>query len=171
MIIRTMASYIIGFTGTRNGMTDPQKAKVHEELQSILAYVKAMPHEYTFLDARAMHGDCVGADADFHHICKREGMTILIRPCTYESMRARCNGIRIAKAKDPMQRNKDIVADADILIATPPTHEEVRRSGTWATVRYMTKAQKPLIIIFPDGSVERRNGSPALLAEENTHES
>jgi len=50
-----------------------------------------------------------------------------------------------------MARNRAIVADADVLIGAPPTDFEVKRSGTWATLRYMRKAGKPSFVVKSDG--------------------
>jgi len=56
--------------------------------------------------------------------------------------------------KRPLERNSDIVADSDLLLATPRFYEEELRSGTWATVRRARKANKPLIIVWPNGKVD-----------------
>jgi hypothetical protein len=47
----------VGFTGTRKGMT-PQQRVAFAELV------------ITLRPTQAHHGDCVGADAEFHHGCK-----------------------------------------------------------------------------------------------------
>jgi hypothetical protein len=50
-----------------------------------------------------------------------------------------------------LERNHHIVDMTDMLVATPGEPEEQRRSGTWATIRYASKQDKPLYIIYPDG--------------------
>lgn len=135
---------IIGFTGTRNGMTDEQKAEVTSFLSR------------TFLDepwAKGLHGDCIGADADFDAICKELGMEVNIRPCTHKS-RAHCDSPALAEPKAPLDRNKDIVNDAHIMVACPPTEHELLRSGTWSTIRYARKKNKTLVVVYPSGKVE-----------------
>ena len=136
---------IIGFTGTRNGMTGKQKAVV-------LHLLKLQPERPV-----GLHGDCVGADADFDLLCKCLGMKTQCLPCTFENMRAYCT-TAIAEPKPPMQRNRDIVARADKMIACPPNKERIKKgSGTWATIGFTEKAHKPLAIIYPDGEFEIKN--------------
>lgn len=132
----------VGFTGTRNGMTKEQAMSVIRIVDSLTV-------------THAVHGDCVGADADFHTICEEFGLEIGIRPCTYENMRANCDAPELDEPKRPMQRNRDIVADADVMIACPPNYEKIKSgSGTWATIGFAQKANKRLFIVFPDGTVE-----------------
>lgn len=60
---------IVGFSGTRFGMTDYQKRNVKELLLELL------PEE-------VHHGDCVGADSEFHDIVREvlPNCRIVIRP-------------------------------------------------------------------------------------------
>lgn len=139
-------AYTIGFTGTRNGMTPPQRASVR---QVLLHHLVSNPGT----SMRALHGDCVGADADFHALAREQGIEVCCRPCTFDGMRARSGAPELAPPKPPMQRNRDIVADADLMIACPPNHTPIKRgSGTWATIGFAQRAGKPLTIVFPDGS-------------------
>lgn len=95
------------------------------------------------------HGDCVGADAEFHDIAW--GMCfIIVHPPIEDMYRAFC--IAPDKTLEPrpyLARNKDIVNQSDILIAAPNTLVEEWRSGTWSTVRYARKMGKPVIILDP----------------------
>ena len=133
---------IIGFTGTRQGMTQAQ----HQIFCELL--VKHDP-------AIFIHGDCIGADAEAHESAKRLGIEIYIRPCDFPNMRAHCEGAYhtypITKA---LKRNREIVEGCDLLIATPPTAEEQPRGGTWFTIRYARKITRRVIVIAPDGTVQ-----------------
>jgi hypothetical protein len=60
-------------------------------------------------------------------------------------------------AKPPLERNHDIVDQADVMIATPRTMQEEQRSGTWATIRYARKKGRELHIIWPDGTIAEEN--------------
>lgn len=142
---------IVGFTGTRNGMTIQQKGQVTIELQLLLVE-KGI--------GNVVHGDCIGADEDFDRICWGLNIPRHIRPCTYEDMRAHCekNGAKvIAEPINPMARNRAIIADCDVLIACPPNSTPIKRgSGTWATIRYGQKAEGvKVLIVLPNGEVER----------------
>ena len=55
--------------------------------------------------------------------------------------------------KDYLDRNHDIVDQTDLLIATPKENTEVLRSGTWATIRYAKKINKPTWIIETNGNI------------------
>jgi hypothetical protein len=138
---------IIGFTGTRGGMTKEQR-EIVDGLLVLFATFMEPPIE-------AIHGDCLGADDDFDQMCKANGIPTSCLPCTFENMRAYCTEAR-AEPRPPMQRNRDIVAMADRMIACPPNFERIKKgSGTWATIGFAKKAGKPLMIVYPDGTMER----------------
>ncbi len=140
----------IGFTGTRSGCTPIQRLVLQQRLQGFVC-------RFGGSNLIGLHGDCVGADAEFDAVCREpsmDGMQIECRPCTYNDMRARTPAREIAPPMPPMERNRWIVADSDIMVACPPNKEEIKRgSGTWATINFTRRAGKPLYIIFPDGSV------------------
>lgn len=130
----------LGFTGTRNGMTERQKEVVE-------ALVRTLNPDC------AVHGDCVGADTDFHAIVNRvkpDARTIGY-PSTLVAQRAYNSLTLVHDPLPPLDRNWLIVDASDRMIACPHGHEEEQRSGTWATVRYARKQMKPLIIVWPDG--------------------
>ncbi len=127
----------IGFTGTQNGMTELQKVFVRRCLQ-------AMPV------TEVHHGDCIGADADFHAIAKDElGLHTIGHPPIRATKRAFCSVDESREPKPYLDRNKDIVAECGCLIATPGEKEEVLRSGTWATIRAARRSHTRYHIIYP----------------------
>lgn len=138
----------LGFTGTRHGMTDKQRMVVAKAVESA---VKRLP--YVGEDRLIIHhGDCVGADAEFHDItgprCKRIGH--LPEDDTH---RAFCTFDETRSPLPHMKRNKAIVAESDAMIATPYESAEQERGGTWKTIGFTRKANKPLAIVWPDGVV------------------
>jgi hypothetical protein len=137
-------SMIVGFTGTRNGMTETQKAAVAQLLSELSP-------------SHVIHGDCVGADAGFHVLALEQRIPIIIYPgCVLgDPRRAGCQrAYSVHKPKAFLQRNHDIVDSCEVLIATPAEYAEALRSGTWATVRYARKQGKSIRIVWPDGSVK-----------------
>jgi len=144
---------VVGFTGTSSGMTEAQERTVERILRRVLP-------EWV------VHGDCVGADTDFHRLCERlraeiDGrFKIRIRPCDHPK-RAWNEGFdEIKPVKKPLVRNLDIVADSSdegLVIGTPPTDQEIRRSGTWHTLRRARKVTVPMVVVWPDGSVSWEN--------------
>lgn len=167
---------ILGFTGTRQGLTSAQRA--------------ALPSVLATLPERVLHGGAVGADTQFDAwLCDLEIRSA--RPLTEDERDARWTPriliISIPRChvevypigpkrwdywdhlqcerrfihyfnSDPLARNREIVARCDHLLACPAEPDEQIRSGTWATVRYARAAVKPITLLLPDGTVreERR---------------
>lgn len=133
---------IVGFTGTRRGMTDEQ---AHTVRQYLLAWRPEEVH----------HGDCVGADEQFHNMAQGEAR-VVIHPPVEPAYRAHCDGHNtvIRPPRPYLDRNQDIVDASDALLATPKEHSEVLRSGTWATVRRAREAGLDLVIINPKGATQ-----------------
>ena len=115
---------VAGFTGTRTGMSVRQALQFREVIRWL------RPGEFH-------HGGAVGAD--MQAAAALEAMlnlvvwqsTIVVHPA----------------GRQPLMRNRAIVAACDILIAAPETDTEQLRSGTWATVRYARQAVKPVIML------------------------
>ena len=138
----------VGFTGTQVGMTDAQKT-------SIVKQLTRWAKQHSSLEAH--HGDCVGADADFHNICLANWpheLQVVLHPPIIPHKRSFCQseGQINLPQKDYISRNHDIVDAVDCMIATPKeTTMQWRGSGTWATIRYSQKISKPLRLFYPDG--------------------
>lgn len=118
---------VIGFTGTRKGMTDSQLAEVEKVLSAYKGNHR-LPQFH--------HGDCIGSDAQAHSIAKDLGYWVVVHPPINPEYRAYCEGDQILKPLPYIVRNHAIVDACEILIATPAEVHEVLRSGTWATIRY-----------------------------------
>lgn len=116
----------VGFTGTREGMTTEQRARVARMLSE--AQVGGATHFH--------HGCAEGADTEAAKIAKGFGYEIVEYPA----------------GDDPLKRNRAIVAASDWLIAAPAQMREVLRSGTWATIRYARKDKVPVSIAYRDGT-------------------
>lgn len=131
----------VGFTGTQLGMTLEQKDAVRILLEEINP-------------SGVAHGDCIGADMEFHHICLQLGKWIRIHPPRNGEKRAHCQEWNeMMPMKDYLVRNQDIVNSVNALIACPEQDSEVLRSGTWATIRYARKKKIPIYLVMPDGKV------------------
>ena len=132
----------IGFTGTQQGMTAHQKAR----LVSVLTWLWPDSDETVW---QFHHGDCVGADFEAASIAKQLGFWIVAWPPEITTKRAYFASHDIHDAAPYLQRNHDIVDATERLIATPKEEEEVLRSGTWATIRYARKLKRSIDIIWP----------------------
>jgi hypothetical protein len=137
---------ILGFTGTRKGMTAAQKKTVSRMLDKLRPQI-------------VIHGCCHGADQEFHSLAVWHCVDVIRgypgpAQCQKEFARTKCNGKRYVVSKSFLERNRDIVDDSEKLLACPGKMEEEQRSGTWATIRYARKTGKPRTIVWPDGTVE-----------------
>lgn len=133
----------IGFTGTRHGMNSTQ-------LTNIRTFI------LTLKITELHHGDCIGADAEFHSLGETYNYKIIIHPPTDESLRAFKQG-EILPKKPYLARNRDIVDQTDLLISAPPERFENKHGGTWYTIHYARKQNKPLIIFYKDGRIIKEN--------------
>lgn len=135
----------VGFTGTQVGMTAPQLLGVIDLMKGV------KPTEFH-------HGDCVGADEQAHLVAQKVGTRIVIHPPEDPQKRAFCIGA--TETKDPLPylvRNKAIVQETEVLIATPKGFSEELRSGTWSTVRHARKFGRSIFIVWPDGRVQKES--------------
>ena len=141
----------IGFTGTQRGMTDAQGERVLELL-----------HHRDFY---AHHGCCVGANEHFDLIARRcpHLRGLVFHPCNLPNKQFKFAREILRDAvrpiKDPLARNRDIVAECAAIIATPKEAQMQMRSGTWSTIRYARAAGKPLAIVLPNGAIAYEGAS------------
>ena len=133
---------IVGFTGTRQGMTAAQQSTLEEELRRLYL----LPTEFH-------HGDCIGADEQAHALALDLNYLVVLHPPTKIRFRAFCSGASATRAPHPyIWRNHNIVNECNQLFACPESDERLR-SGTWATIRYARKQGKPTYIITPQGEI------------------
>lgn len=132
---------IVGFTGTRKGMTQLQR----DALPVILRRLRL---------TAGRHGDCIGADKQCHAIMRELRAKMFGHPGSDGPLRAHCDFDECAEPRDYLRRNQDIVNLSECMVAAPGQREEQQRSGTWATVRYAKQAGRLLIILWPDGEYE-----------------
>jgi hypothetical protein len=136
-------SLVIGVTGTHTGATVAQKTTLRAFIQFL------QPDE-------ARHGDCIGVDAEFHDIVREslETSYIVVHPPTDPKRRAYKQGDLIKPPKPFLVRDDDVILASDLMFGVPGEFKEHLRSGTWATIRHTRKFKKPLVIIYPDGTIE-----------------
>lgn len=138
-------AFHIGFTGTRHGMTPHQ-------INSVCTLIAEAKLAEKVVYAR--HGDCIGADETFDQLCAGMCIPRIVHPPDVDTYRAFCAGELILEARPYLFRNRDIVNNSGVLIATPETHTERDRSGTWSTVRYARRTNKPHVVVYPCGSYD-----------------
>lgn len=137
-----------GFTGTQVGMTGDQREVVWKTMEAAVA-------EYGKNDVEARHGDCVGADQQFHSICRALGLWVVGFPPVQEDRRAWCDFDEERKPREYLDRNKDIVNASHVLVACPSGDVELLRSGTWSTVRFARRVGVPVVLVLPSGEIQK----------------
>ena len=122
---------IVGFTGTRTGMSEEQR----DQFCLMLACFRS----------KNMNVFHYGAHADVELKADVEAATIAGGEMGFE-LEPHC-----ASRGGELVRNRDIVAAVDVLIAAPLVDKEELRSGTWATIRYARAARKPVVMLSRGG--------------------
>ena len=151
-----MTSRVVGFTGSRAGLTDAQKNTVAQ----LLKWIKP---------AEVHHGEGVGADAIFHDIVRQvlPQCHIIGHPPKVDTFQAKLQGYyREEPRKGFLKRDDEIVDLCDILIGCPKSAKTFQvveryggnpyRGGTWYTINYAQKKGKEVVIVKPDGSIDRQ---------------
>lgn len=139
-------SIILGFTGTRDGLTETQRSIVRDVIDG-----------HTVGKIRMLnYGMCIGADDEVWGIADAAGIIITGHPSNILGMVVYRPCAFVCKPLPPLERNKNIVRSSGILLACP-AGEEIQRSGTWATVRYARKMSTRAMIVMPDGQVHHEN--------------
>jgi len=132
---------VIGFTGTRSGMSDKQKRQIEHYLRNI-----NFPN-------KVHHGMCIGADEDFHNICDKINVdTIVGHPGKSKKdvigearpYRADVECDEEYPETTHFERNRRIVDMSDIILACP--YNNSKTGGTWYTINYAKKVDKQVII-------------------------
>ncbi len=147
----------LGFTGTRKGLQQPQFIALGNALKTLVETF--IEQDYKHISWH--HGDCVGADKMFHDLInyykffKNTTDLIHIHPPQEDRYRAYCKGNVMHEEKPYLARNRDIVDLSDGLVACPDSKIELLRSGTWSTVRYARKQHGNIVIIYPDGTIDK----------------
>jgi hypothetical protein len=133
----------IGFTGTREGMTVGQ-----------IAALTYLLNEKIPRPVEAHHGDCVGADAEFHDLVREllPGSKIVIHPPIKDTHRAFKAGDEVWAQFDYLLRNAAIVSESEAVIAAPKSMAD-QTGGTWWTIRDARKQKVRLLILEPDGAI------------------
>ncbi len=146
-----------GFTGTRLGMTPPQREAVRGLLA---AHAPACVH----------HGDCRGADQEFHEDClltkEKRALWLVVHPPADIFYRAFCKEFDQRRSEKPfLQRNREIVDACGIVVAAPADMAEPplgHGGGTWHTIRYARRQRKKIYLVLPDGTIQSEPPYPVV---------
>jgi hypothetical protein len=137
----------VGFTGSRFGMTDAQQ----QEFLVLMGKLGADEFH---------HGDCVGADEQAANLARELSKIpyIIIHPPEDETHRAfNPHYWILLPTKRHFARNRDIVDQTEVLIATPNCDPLAMYGGTVYTIEYARKKGKRCYVIWPNGMSELRH--------------
>jgi hypothetical protein len=133
---------VVGFTGTKDGLTAPQLSALETFLPRIPGAVELH------------HGDCVGADDAAHRIATALGWRIIVHPPVNPRRACGHHGTVRMPPLGFLARNYEIAQACGLLVACPARPERAApRSGTWATIRYARGLHKPIAVLDPAGHV------------------
>jgi hypothetical protein len=131
----------VGITGTRQGCN----AKQYSALERVLSYIIRRNRGIV---TTLHHGDCIGVDAEAHHLALKIGYAIEIHPPMIQTYRAKCESSMVHVPKSYKVRDTDIVLASDILLVVPAGPEENwPHSGTWKTARIARRVGTPIQVI------------------------
>lgn len=133
----------IAFTGTQDGVTKLQAAAFRSWWN-----MDPAGHEFHY-------GCCVGADSQAAAFLARQDPRprLIAHPGDNPGKTDKA-AVAVADETHPVRpnldRNRDMVDAAEILLACPKG-PEAARSGTWATVRYARSVGITVVLFWPDG--------------------
>lgn len=104
----------------------------------------------------AHHGACLGADADFDFIIRQYYPNVrrVSHPPEDATRTFDWEPFERRPLAPYLKRNRAIVDETELLIATPKSFRAEPRSETWATVRYAHKQGRKIYLVMPDGDVQ-----------------
>lgn len=132
---------VVSFTGARSVEQNPVKRI--QTLSKLLKQLKPI---------KCVFGMAPGWDSIFYSVCRDLRIQLKGWPANPKSIEYCPDILELEKVKPPLERDHDIVADGELLIACPPTDHELIRSGSWATARYNRNLGKPLVHILLSGA-------------------
>jgi hypothetical protein len=146
---------IIGFTGTREKLTDAQLGWLYTTLETGKA-------DGTITELH--HGACQGADLAAHQAALDVELKVHVwPPVNPRYVAPECLTphplVTVHHAMPYLNRDREIVRATYGLIALPKHDEQPSRElwgGTWYTVDFAERMNKPVIICYPKGVVEQR---------------
>jgi hypothetical protein len=132
----------VGFSGPRSGLSINQ-------IPSLANIFSVFGDRYVVFH----HGDATGADSQACKLAVDFGFILHSHPSEIERYRAYFPSDVVEEPLPPLVRNNVIVRAVRLLVACPDTFHEVRRSGTWTTIRLARSVKRSRLLVWPDGKV------------------
>ena len=128
----------VGITGTREGMTEIQ----FKEITYLLTQLFVPGAEFH-------HGDCEGVDVEAAYVACELGYRIVCHPPALQYRQGFFGGDEIREPLGYLERDRNIVDEADVLLVVPLQNEWQPKGGTWFTHDYAKKKGVPLTVVWP----------------------
>lgn len=138
---------VVTVTGTRRGATQ------HQLNGLVSAWRKDRPD-------LMLNGSCKGVDAQASLEARDLGILFELYPAFEIGTATRADikgAVMVHPIQPPLVRNKIMVNRCELVYALPGEMHEVQRSGTWHAIRYARSQDRPIVIIFPDGTRYEEN--------------
>lgn len=135
----------LGITGSREGFTNEQWKAFTEFVDGLLS---RNPIHYFH------QGQCVGVDVEAAKYLAEKQVLIVSHPPINKASVDESPIHFTREDKTYFERNRDIVDESDFMLVVPNTMQHRSYGGTWYTHDYAVKQNKPLCIIYPNGTIE-----------------
>lgn len=142
---------ILAFTGARTGLTDTQRLSLRVVLADP-AFRHGTLHNGVAVgadEACLLEADALGSPA--LHMWPASHARWRFALAVQFDWRGLCT---VHGVRPPLVRNRLMAEAAQVLVACPDGPER-QRSGTWSTVRHARKLGRTVVIVWPDGRIER----------------
>jgi hypothetical protein len=146
-MVTTTPAYRVGFTGTARHPLPPA------QLGSLLKVMMLIRTNSPGQVVEWHHGGAKHADAASHILARALGFRTVVHPGPTSDPRDFPGADVVLPRRENLDRNGDIARTTEELIATPAQQKEIRRAGTWSTVRRARPAGGNITLVLPDGTV------------------
>jgi hypothetical protein len=153
--LATGVTMSVGFTGTREDLSNLQLSWLYQTFE-----IGVTEHSLS----EVHHGACVGADLAVHRAALDNEIRVHVWPPTNMKLVApEClvphRLVTVHPRMPYLNRDREIVYVTQGLVALPKQNEQpdlVNWGGTWYTVDYAERLNRPIMIIYPNGDIESR---------------
>lgn len=134
----------LGFTGSQYG------PRTEHQLEAVRGFIHGarIGHD----EAEFHAGCCIGWDDAAAEMAREYGYRLIGHPPTKKTKIGKVEYDFYFPPLPYLERDHRIVDDTELLLAAPWTPYEQLRSGTWATIRFAVRRDKPGTAFYPDGT-------------------
>lgn len=135
----------LGFTGSQHG------SQTEYQLEAVRGFLVGTKVGYE--TAEFHHGVCIGWDEIAAEIAHELGYKLFGHPPTKTNKMSKIVNDFDFPPLPYLERNRRIVDSTAYLLSASRTPYELVRSGTWSTIRFAVRRNKPGVVIYPSGKI------------------